>query len=314
MKRTSIVLYAILVLYAIAVVSGLWLVTGQVSKKTKAADNGLRFTPRDAIAIVEINGPIRFNQKSQRFLSYDAATVTRELREFAKRNEIRAIILRINSPGGTVAAVQEIYEEIIKARAKGKIVVASMGDVAASGGYYIASACDRIVANRGTLTGSIGVILELSNVQELFKKIGVKVEVLKTGKYKDSGSAYRQLTPEEKALFENLINDAYGQFVDDIVKGRKMDKQKVLSLADGRIFTGSQALNAGLIDALGNDEDALELAKTLAKIKGTPRIINESAPWNKVFSMFGEQAGSSSLSEITEIIGSMKVRMEYMLE
>jgi protease-4 len=315
MKRTTII-YTILALYVIGVFSGIWLifVRGPQESKTKVFKKGIRLTPRDTIAVIKISGPIRLSQRPQRFLAYDAAGITRSLREFGRRDEVKAVILRINSPGGSVAAVQEIYSEIMKLREKGKIVVTSMGDVAASGGYYIASACDKIVANPGTITGSIGVLLELANVQGLFKKIGVKIETIKTGKYKDSGSSFRDLTLEEKQVFQELINEAYSQFIRDIVRGRKMNKQKVMSLADGRIFTGSQALKKGLVDALGNDAEAIELAKKLANIKGKPRIISETDPWERIFSIFGEQTTKTSLTEFTETISNMRIRLEYMLE
>jgi protease IV len=315
MKR-SILIYAVLALYALGVLSGIWLIASHrySGKKPGLFKEGIGLSQKDSIAIVRIAGPIRISQRPRNLLSYDSESITLNLRELAKRDEVKAVVLRINSPGGTVAAVQEIYSEIMKLRRKGKVVVASMGDVAASGGYYIAAACDKIVANPGTLTGSIGVILEIANVEELFKKIGVRIEAIKSGKYKDSGSAYRSITPEERQSFQELINEAYGQFVSDIAKGRKMDEKKVSALADGRVYTGNQALANGLVDALGNDEDAIELAAKLANIQGKPKILSDTQPWEKIFSLIGEQTGKTSLQEFTETVNNMRIRLEYILE
>ena len=316
-RRNNRIAAVIAVLYLVAAASGIWLIFTNkpvISAREKTPDQGITLKPRDTIAVVRVAGPIRISQRPGKFLAYDAEGVARDLREFGKKSDVKAVLIRINSPGGSVAAVQEIYSEIMKLRENGKVVVASMGDVAASGGYYIAAACDRIVANPGTLTGSIGVILEVANVQELFRKIGVKMETIKTGRFKDSGSPYRDLTEEERESFQALINDAYKQFLTDIMKGRKMELQKLKKLANGRIFTGSQALDAGLIDKLGSEEDALELAKKLAGITGKPRIIRDGEPWDRLISFFGEQTARSPLGGFTDVVSNMRIRMEYMLE
>ena len=155
-----------------------------------------------------------------------------------------------------------------RCREKGKIIVASLGDVAASGGYYLAAGSDRIVSNPGTITGSIGVILEFGNLEGLFQKVGLKLEVIKSGLHKDIGSPARALMPEEKAMLQESIDDAYAQFFDAVRLGRRMDAEKLKGLADGRIFTGRQALKAGLVDELGDQEDAIQTAIKLAKLPG----------------------------------------------
>ncbi|MFH1667113.1 MAG: signal peptide peptidase SppA [Elusimicrobiota bacterium] len=314
MKKNTIV-YAVLGLYFISLLTSLTMLFTKkplITQKPRQTLAGLNPTPKQSIAVIEVVGPIQMGQSPSRFMSYDAQTIVKKLRSFGDRPEIKAVILRINSPGGSVAAVQEIYSEIMKQRKeKKKIIVASMSDVAASGGYYIASACDKIVADPGTLTGSIGVILELGNASELFRKIGVKMETIKSGKHKDSGSMFRTMTFEERKMFQALIDEAYSQFVDAIVAGRKMDKQKVLQLADGRIYIGSQALSLGLIDKLGNDQTAIELAKELANIKGEVRLVTENDPWERVLSMFG---GVDSKLPFQDLVSKNKVRFEYMLE
>lgn len=186
------------------------------------------------------------------------------LEECRRDNSVPAVLLRINSPGGGVAACQEIYEAVRRVKAGGKPVVASLGSVAASGGYYIACAADTIVANPGTVTGSIGVIFEFPYFHELMKKVGVDMEVIKSGKYKDAGSFHRRMTDEERRLFQELINDTWDQFVEAVAEGRAMDTAAVRRLADGRVFTGRQALAKGLVDVMGTFEDARETANAMA--------------------------------------------------
>lgn len=195
-----------------------------------------------------------------------------QLRQISKDKEIKGVLLRINSPGGASAASQEVYQEVLKVKKAGKVVVVSMGDVAASGGYWIACAADKIVANPATMTGSIGVIMPLKNVQELLDKIGIQPETIKSGKYKDMGSSSRPLTPEERQLLQAMVDDIYQQFVDVVVAGRKMPKEQVVAVADGRVFTGRQAKELGLVDELGNYYDALDLLAKLSNIRGEPVI------------------------------------------
>jgi protease-4 len=187
---------------------------------------------------------------------------------------VRAIVLRIDSPGGGVVPSQEIFEEVQKIRADGRQkIVASMGSVAASGGYYIAAATDRIVANPGTITGSIGVIMETANVKGLLDKIGVEPIVIKAGEHKDIGSPFRKLEPDDRRILEELLNDVHTQFIEAVARGRNLPAERVRELADGRIFTGRQAKDFGLVDDLGNLQDTIQAAAELAGIEGEPRVI-----------------------------------------
>ncbi|MEW6042487.1 MAG: signal peptide peptidase SppA [Elusimicrobiota bacterium] len=311
--KKEIIIYSILGLFFLGLISTFFIVIGKKTVTIPSAPPGIKTSPlvRDAIAIVNISGPITLSQWPRKMFSYDAETISHKLRNYSSRSEIKGILVRINSPGGSVAACQEIFSEIMRLKKLGKPVVASMGDLAASGGYYVASACSKIVANPGTLTGSIGVILELGNVQELFKKIGVKIETIKSGEHKDSGSPFRQLTLKEREMFQELVNDAYAQFIDAITAGRNMDKEKVINLADGSVYTGSQALELGLVDTLGNDLDAIDVLKQLAKISGEPRIIGEYEPWEQIISIFGQ---SQSVNPLDRLISKSKFRLEYMME
>jgi len=210
-----------------------------------------------------------------------------QLQAIREDQDIKGVLLRINSPGGSAPASQEIYEEVAKVRKSGKVVVVSMGDVTASGGYWIACAADKIVANPATMTGSIGVIMSLQNYRELMDKLGIEPKTIKSGKYKDIGSASRPMTPEERQLLQAMVDDIYRQFVDVVVAGRKMPREKVIALADGRIFTGKQAQELGLVDELGNYYDALDLLVKMTKIKGEP-VIKEYDRKNPFSFILGE--------------------------
>jgi protease-4 len=198
--------------------------------------------------------------------------VIRQIHKYRDAGSIKAIIVRINSPGGSVSPSQEIYEELMKLREDKKIVV-SMGAVAASGGYYIASAAHEIYANPGTITGSIGVIVESANMQELLDKIGLKSVVIKSGKYKDILSPTRQIQEEERALLQEVIDTIHKQFITAVVEGRGLQPDAVREIADGRIMTGEQARDRGLVDELGNLHDAVDAAARMAGIDGTPDIV-----------------------------------------
>ncbi|NOZ64719.1 MAG: signal peptide peptidase SppA [Caldiserica bacterium] len=239
------------------------------------------------IAIIEIYGPIQIEPPAPfRFTPQGSDYVVSRLRELSNIKTLKAVILRINSPGGTVAAVQEIYQEIERLKKQGIKVVASMGDIATSGAYYIASACDVIVADPGTLTGSIGVIIPLMNFQGLMQKLGIKAESIKSGKYKDIGSSSKEMTPEEREILQQLVDNAYQQFLSAVKKGRGSKvKGKWENIADGRIFTGEQAYKLGLVDYLGNFEEAKKIAKDLAGIKGKPVFIRERKGWQRFFEL-----------------------------
>lgn len=198
-----------------------------------------------------------------------------DLRSASEESGVRAIVLRIDSPGGSAAASQEIFQEVMRVRREGTPVIVSMGDLAASGGYYVASAGDRIFANNGTLTGSIGVIIQGTDMSELFDKIGLNPETIKSGKYKDMFSPSRPLTDEERQMARAMIMDIYNQFVEDVMKGREgsgLTRQQLDRVADGRVLTGRQALQSKLIDEIGTLEDAISYAGRKAGIQGRPTI------------------------------------------
>ncbi len=218
----------------------------------------------ERIAIVDVTGPI-----------YSSADVVRQIKKYVDDSSIPAILLRINSPGGGVAASQEIYSQILRARDEGKIIVVSMGTVAASGGYYIAMAADTVVANPGTLTGSIGVIIEYQTWEELAKKVGIQSHTIKSGELKAVGSPWHEPNPDELAHLQSVIDDSYEQFLEAVAIGRDMDIDSVRPLADGRIFTGRQAWEADLVDVLGDMDDALNIAAEMAGMEIPPRTIKE---------------------------------------
>jgi protease-4 len=214
------------------------------------------------VAIVELKGTISSSEE-----------IVAQLRRFADDSSIPAVVLRIDSPGGGVAASQEIYNEIQRVREKGKKVVVSMGSVAASGGLYVAVAADTIVANPGTLTGSIGVIFEFPTVERLLEKVGVRYEVVKSGEYKDIGSIARTMTTKESEALQFVIDDTYDQFVEAVATGRGLEKDSVKIFADGRIFTGRQAKEMKLVDELGDLQDALDIAARMVGLESPPKTI-----------------------------------------
>ncbi len=220
-----------------------------------------RFAFGDKIGVVEVKGVIT-----------ESSAVIDEIRQYQEDEGVKAIVLRIDSPGGGVGPSQEIYREVSKVKMKKKVFT-SMGSVAASGGYYIACASDRIVANPGTMTGSIGVLMEFTNIEELFKKIGIKGVVLKSGEHKDIGSPFREMTPEEKKIVQDVLDDVHQQFIEAVAKGRGMDREKVSQFADGRIFTGQQAKEIGLVDEMGNLQDTIDLAAKAVGIEGKPNVL-----------------------------------------
>lgn len=251
---------------------------------SKAASSSQKdyFGKKNGIGIVEVKGII-----------FSSEDLLEDLRGFRENDSVKAIVLRLDSPGGAVGASQELFTEI-KRTNKTKPVIASMGSVTASGAYYAALGAQKILASPGTLTGSIGVILKFANLEELFGKIGYRSEVVKSGKLKDIGSPERPLTPEERALLQSIIDNVHQQFIKDVALSRSLPEEKVRSLADGRIFSGEQAKNHGLIDQFGNFEDAIVLAaKTAGLDTQKPHLIY---PREKDFSLFhlltGEQAAT----------------------
>ena len=216
-----------------------------------------------------------------------------ELEKARKNKAVKAIVLRINSPGGSAAGSEEVYNEIVRIRKSGKPIYTSMGDVAASGGYYIASACDKIYADANTLTGSIGVIFQTSDLSGLFKKIGVNPETIKSGKFKDIGSPNRPITPAERELLQGMIMDIYNNFTQAVADGRKIPVDEVKKIADGRIFTGNQALNAKLIDKIGGLHETIKQAAVAGGITGEPEVV-EYGGKGFLGKIFGASDNSSS--------------------
>jgi len=216
------------------------------------------------IALVHVNGMLM-----------DSRDIVRQLSDYRHDPQVRGIILRIDSPGGAVAPAQEIYSEIMKLRADHKTVYASMGTVAASGGYYIACAADYVLASPGTLTGSISAVMAFNNIEELTKKVGVKPNIIKSGKFKDVGSPLRAMTPEEQTLLQDVVDDVHEQFVQAIATGRDLPLAEVQKIADGRIMTGQQALKLKLIDEVGGLEKTIELLAKKLGVAGRPKVIEQ---------------------------------------
>ncbi|HIE29695.1 TPA: signal peptide peptidase SppA [Candidatus Poribacteria bacterium] len=218
------------------------------------------------VAVIEITGTIT-----------NSEPIIEQIHRYRDNPSVKSIVLRINSPGGAVVPTQEIYAELGKLKAKtGKKIVASMGNTAASGGYYIACAADEIFANPGTLTGSIGVIMQIITAEGLLKKVGVGSEIIKSGKFKDTGSPMRTMTDEERAILQETIDDVHTQFVDAVFESRQhkgLTRERIVDYADGRIFSGQQAFERNLVDELGDLQDAIKRAGELGGIKGEPRVI-----------------------------------------
>ena len=315
--KAASVLFLCSVLAALALASRI-----DESKKTADSDSAkptvegikdkISKKSKDGIGIVRVYGAIMQSSKNYDWEKTGSSAIAAKIRKIGKKKNVKGILLDINSPGGTVAAVQEIYDAIMYVRTnEKKPVVAMFGDVSASGGYYIAAACDKIYAHPGTMTGSIGVIMSGGNFEGLMKKIGYKAEVVKSGKYKDIGSPYRDMTPEERQLLQDMIDDSYDQFVTAVAEGRKMSKEDVKKLADGRIYTGRQASQNGLVDKLGNYQDALDEAGILAGIGKNPNTISgASESIDSFFSMMNSKfGGKNMLSEAMD----MTPRLEYRL-
>jgi protease-4 len=249
------------------------------------------------IGVIQIKGVIR-----------DSGEILNQLITFRKDRGIKGIILRIDSPGGGVGASQEIYREVLKTREEKKVIV-SMGGVAASGGYYIASAGDKIMANPGTMTGSIGVIMEFYQFKELAEKIGVGLEVIKSGEFKDVGSSYREPTEREKELLTSFVKNIHEQFINAVATGRNLSVEKVREIADGRILSGEMAKDLGLIDHLGNFQDAVDLTKSLVGIEGDANLVFPQKPSFRLWDLFFKEA-SETMSQFfyKQMTGSIEYR------
>lgn len=246
------------------------------------------------LALIRIEGPI-----------VDSKATIDELKEYTKDKSIKAIVLRIDSPGGAVAPSQEIYEEVKKAVAKKKVII-SMGSVAASGGYYISAPATRIIANPGTLTGSIGVIMEIPNLEGLMNKIGIKTEVIKSGRHKDMASIFRTMGKQERVILQGVMDNVHEQFMKAVSEGRKIRMEEVRKIADGRIFTGEQAKTYGLVDELGTLEDAIRTAATLAGLKEDPEVVSKKDKLSVI-----DILRNKFPKEMTDIFPTVKIKYLY---
>ena len=254
-RRLTVLVAAVLVYLGVA---GLFIIG--VGGLSRGEGGPALFGPR--VAIVELEGVI-----------IEVDDLVRELKAHRENPSIKAVVMRINSPGGVVAPTQELHDAVLRLRQAGKPVVASLGAVAASGGYYVAVACSEIYANPGTLTGSIGVIMQLANFEQLMKKVGVDYVVVKAGQFKDIGNVSRAMTPDERRVMQALLDDVHGQFIAAVATGRKLPREDVARFADGRIFSGTQAKELRMVDALGGLEEAVLASARLAGIPSPPTVI-----------------------------------------
>jgi protease-4 len=261
-------------------------------------DGALPGGPR--VAVVEIEGII-----------LDGDQVVRELREHTENPAVKAVVVRVNSPGGVVAPTQEIFSGIQRVRKAGKPVVASFGAVAASGGYYVGAAADRVFANPGTLTGSIGVVMQMANIEGLLKKVGVEYVVVKAGAYKDVGNFARTMTPEERRILQALLDDVYGQFVAAVAQGRGLDERTVRGLADGRIYSGQQAHALKMVDELGGFEEAVETAGKLGGVPGKPKLILPRKRFS-LSDLLRNQLGLGTPSALVPALSSLRTPLYLM--
>jgi protease IV len=275
-RRLTIVGATVLVWLAVA---GLFVMVVGGARGGEGGGSAL-FGPR--VAIVELEGIIT-----------DVDDIVRDLKAHRENPAVRAVVVRINSPGGVVGPTQELHDAILRMRQAGKPVVASLGAVAASGGYYTAVACDQIYANPGTLTGSIGVIMQLANVEQLMKKVGVEYVVVKSGAFKDVGNIGRAMTPEERRVLQALLDDVHGQFIGAVAAGRKLERDEVARFADGRVFSGVQAKQLKMVDALGGLEDAVLAAAKLAGLPSPPNVIQPKRHFS-IMDLLRNQFGGSA--------------------
>lgn len=250
-----------------------------------------------AVGVLEISGPID-----------DPAQALRDLEYLRRERRVKALVVRVDSPGGEVAASQEIHAALLRFRTETALpVVASFGGVAASGGYYIACAADRIVANPGTLTGSIGVILTYANAEGLLERVGIRFRSVQSGQMKDQGAFWRDLTDEERAVLQGTVDDVYDQFLEVVEQGRGMSREEIAPYADGRTLSGRQARQAGLVDSLGDLSVAIDLAKSLGGLDEDAPVHRPRKPREGILDRLLE--GSAALPALLE----PGVRIEYRL-
>ncbi len=255
----SIVLILSGVFFALfLLISGIFFLSKSPVSSTRSG-SGLALFSGESVGVIEMNGII-----------LDSKKTLAKLEKLEDNDQVKAVVLRLNSPGGSVAPSQEIYEAVKKYK---KPLVVSMGSIAASGAYYIACGAKKVFANPGSMTGSIGVIMEFANLEKLYDWAKIERFAIKTGKFKDSGAEYRKMTSEERALLQTMVDDILLQFKQAVATGRKLTLNQVTAIADGRIFSGNQAKQAHLVDELGSLNDAIHEAGRLANIKGKPSVI-----------------------------------------
>lgn len=316
--------FVLLLAFCISALCGVYLSVhpGAACKERKSTDNFVavsssksRSKSTEGIAWIKVRGVIAEEDNTNAWSRPSGASyLAKRIREAAKEERVKAIVLDINSPGGTVASVQDIYSEILSAKEKGKKVVALFRDVAASGAFYIAMAADKIVAEPGTITGSVGVIMQAGNVVGLFDKLGIKVQPITSGKYKDIGSAYRPMTEAERNLLQDMVNDTYSQFLDAVKTGRPNVKgSDLIEYTDGRVFTGQRAFELGFVDKLGGEETARLLAGELSGLKDPKVISKKSDGLRELIFSFGSNMDSKNLSKQLESISTPRVSYLWVL-
>ena len=275
----------VIALLVVAFVVFVYLMVSSADTRTELVTTG----SGEKIAVVELRGVISSSDD-----------IIRQLKKYRESRGIRAIVLRIDSPGGGVVPSQEMYEEVRATRESGKPVVVSMGSLAASGGYYVACGGSRLVANRGTLTGSIGVIAEFLQYGEALRKLGIDIRIVKSGRLKDSGTPMRKMTEEEQKYFQNLMDVVHRQFIEVVEESRHLDHDKAVALSDGRVFTGEESVKLGLVDTIGTYEDAVRIAAELAGISGEPAIVKERKRPGWLDPLFGD--ASQAMNQLKQEI------------
>jgi protease-4 len=245
----------------------------------------------DKIGVIDLKGTITSSEQ-----------VVDQLKKHRENSSVKAIVLRVDSPGGAVVPSQEMYEEVKKTRDEGKPVIVSMGSVAASGAYYVSCGATKIVANRGTLTGSIGVISQFVQLEELLNKIGIGSATVKSGKLKDTGSPFRKFTEEDRKYWEGIIQDTYHQFLTVVEGERHIPHDKLVKIADGRVLSGEQAIEVGLVDTLGTYEDALRIAADMVGIRGEPVVVKLRERQRGIFDLLFSSARENLLEAKRELV------------
>lgn len=275
MKKITIIL---ITLYAIAILLSLFLIVTTHKKEISIVSRGKPATC--VVAAVNIYGRIRFSEHPLKRLIRDADYIIKKLNNISEEKKIKGVLLRIDSPGGSVVASQAIYDAVLNLKKQNKKVVAYIRESCLSGGYYVASACDKIVAHKSSIIGSIGALITIADARELLKKIGINIETLKAGKYKDIGSPFKEITKEEKEILKKILERIYQQFIEDVSKVRGISKEKITEIAEGKIFLGEEALTVGLVDHLGDEEKAKNIIKELLKTEKITIIEEKIYPWD----------------------------------